>query len=352
MSDAHPIKPENRRIGGFLPLELPLMQPARSAWQAISTSDNPILTGPTARHVLAQLLRNAPVGRIWFPAYCCPEMVLAPDAIDIRFYPVGRSLQPDSVWLAEKLQSGDAVLGIDYFGQSPDAAFRALVTARPDIFWIEDCAQALAPDAPWGDWQIFSPRKLFGVADGGVARCLNPKRALPAPPPCPADQHFSEMQALAPLLWRLEDQDEMRNETWYAAFKQAEAASATPARDDISALSTRLLRAIDADQVAARRLANARALFDLLPEELWFWQTAPVAPPLGVPILLPNRDDIATKLAQQGLFCAVHWRNQPAPAAEFSQEHALSDHLLTLPCDQRYTPDDMQHVARLLRTAL
>ena len=58
--------------------------------------------------------------------------------------------------------------------------FCVLVVVCFDIFWIEDCAQALVPDVPWGDWQIFSPRKLFGVADGGVARCLNPKRGIGA----------------------------------------------------------------------------------------------------------------------------------------------------------------------------
>ena len=352
MSDAPFPTATDRKIGGFLPLDLPLTTPARSAWQAISTSDSPVLTGPTARHALAQLLSGAPVRRLWFPAYCCPETVQAPDGVDIRFYPVGARLQPDSGWLADRVQGGDAVLGIDYFGQSPHADFRALVSARRDILWIEDCAQALAPDAPWGDWQIFSPRKLFGVADGGIARCRNPDRALPAPPPAPTDQRLSDMDALAPLLWRMEDAPETENQRWYGAFRQAEAASATPTRQDISALSMRLLQAIDADQAAARRLANARALFDLLPKAIRFWHSAPKAPPLGVPILLQNRDEIAAKLAEQGLFCAVHWRNQPAPKHDFTAEHALSDHLLTLPCDQRYTPDDMADVARRLQAAL
>jgi len=314
----------------------------------MAASDHPILTGPTARAVLAQLLRTHDLRRIWFPAYCCPEMAQAPAGYEMCFYPVGAGVQPDPSWLEAHVNSGDVVLAINYFGQSPGADFRALVAARDDILWIEDCAQALEPETPWGDWQIFSPRKLFGVPDGGIARCRNAAKAIKPSPPVPADHRFSEMSQIAPLLWRFEDAGESENATWYKAFKDAERQSAVTDREAISAFSQRLLQAIDATEVAAKRRANAAALHDLLPQSLRFWQMPPAAPPLGYPVLLDNRDSVAAKLAEQGLFCATHWRDIPAPADAFPAEQDLSQRLLTLPCDQRYDRDDMVRIAQML----
>ena len=171
---------------------------------------------------------------------------------------------------------------------------------RRDILWIEDCAQTLDAGTPWGDWQIFSPRKLFGVPDGGLARCLSAEHALKAPAPAPAKQRFSEMSQLAPLLWRFEDDAESENAIWYEAFQKAERQSAVPERQAISSFSQQLLQAIDATQVATKRHDNAATLHDLVPQNLRFWHNAPDAAPLGYPILLKHRDEVAARLAERG----------------------------------------------------
>jgi len=336
-----------------LQLELPLAVPgARSAWQIMTERAAALRTGPTARAIVRELMRELRPDRLWLPAYCCPELVDGAAGVPVRFYPVGAALRPEPAWLGTRLAPGDAVLAIDYFGQPPDAAFRDFARTRPEVLWIEDCAQALASGAPWGDWQIYSPRKLFGVADGGIGHCRNAAYALSDLADGKASDRLTDMAQLAPLLWRLEDEGEAQSALWHAAFRNAEAQSGTGSGPGISGLTRQLLQAIDADRAGAARLSNAAVLHRLLPSGLRFWEIPPAAPPLGYPVLLENRDTVAERLAGQGVFCPVHWRNPPSPAQEFADEHALADRLLTLPCDQRYGTAEMTAVAEALLDAL
>src|SRR5207302_4980229 len=87
----------------------------------------------------------------------------------IRFYHVGRDLEADVSKLNREAVPGDLVVGVDYFGYPVGSALRGLSTTRGDLFFVEDRAQALAPSGDfWGDWCLYSPRKLLGVADGGI----------------------------------------------------------------------------------------------------------------------------------------------------------------------------------------
>src|SRR5581483_4064910 len=149
----------------------------------------------------------------------------------VGFFAVDERLDPDPDALDRQLEPGDAVVVIDYFGRLPPVALRALAARRRDVQWIEDRAQRLDPADGWGDFLIYSPRKLVGVPDGGVVVARGPLPALPAPRARPAT-----LQAPSGLL-RLED--DAASETWFARFREEEAAhSAAP--EAISRL-TRLL---------------------------------------------------------------------------------------------------------------
>ena len=56
-------------------------------------------------------------------------------------------------------------------------------------------------------------------------------------------------------------------------------------------------------------------------------------------------------LAVCGIPAHAHWEHLLAPAREFPAEHALAAGTLTLPCDQRYSAEDMQRLATVFRAA-
>lgn len=327
-----------RRIGGFLPLaidELPAA--ADTPWERWTRDARSVLSFHNARSALVWLLRRKSIGRIWLPAYLCPEIASAVRGagIDLAFYGVGDRLAPDAAGLDARLRRGEAALGVDYFGAPPRQDFLALVAARSDVLWIEDRAQALDPGTSWGDWLLYSPRKLLGVADGGLL--VSHRETLSAPEQPAAE----ELAFMMPALERFEDAAEARHRAWYKRYRAAEDAICVSLQS-MSRLTQALLRRLDFPAIAAARRRNAaqlsRAFAAIARPPLGL---SSGAVPFGVPVGTGDAASVSARLAERGLFCARHWPALACSAEEFPDEHRLARSLLTLPCDQRYGEAEM-----------
>ena len=73
---------------------------------------------------------------------------------------------------------------------------------------------------------------------------------------------------------------------------------------------------------------------------------------LYYPILLENRDAVQQAMARQNIYCPVIW---PIPAqakgiCEICETTAA--HILALPCDQRYSEQDMATIAETLKAII
>ena len=330
-------------IGGFLGLEIAGAGSEPGA--AFDAGDH--LFFRNARAAFAHLLAVLDAPRVWLPAYICPEMATAAAGAGrvVLFYPVGRTFEADVAFLEGRLRARDAVVGVDYFGAAdPTGAFATLAPRFPNVHWVQDRAQALWPSAtaPWGDYLLYSPRKVVGVADGGA---LVSRRG---PLRLPTWMESTPVDGLYPALMRLEDPQGHRREVWFPAYQKAEAEmNAEPVA--MSRLSSGLLGRFDTTALADRRRANAAALLSRISAR------APIAAdrllvgsPLGVPVLTKDAAATASAMAARGVYCARHWASLPSDASQFPQEHALSRELLTLPCDHRYGVDDMLRIIEVL----
>lgn len=337
-----------RPLGGFLPLRLPAPAPA----------PQPILALWTAAGVDAWFLHNARSalralwaavgpGRIWLPAYACREVAAAaPAGAQVRYYPVGTELVPDVDMLAANIGPGDHVLAIDYFGRPADARIAELARTRPDVGWIEDRAQALDPgSSPWADWAVYSPRKVTGVPDGGLLVAYRaPLPPLDAPP-------SDDLSFMLPALERYDDVAESDNARWYARYRQAEDAMSTRPQA-MSRLSRSVLAASDAHADGRSRRDNYAALHRLLAEWALFAEPDVAYAPLGFPLRAPSAAELVRALAVQRIYAARHWADLPSAADAFPAEHRLAGELVTLPCDYRYSEDDMRRMADAVIGAL
>lgn len=120
--------------------------------------------------------RKKAVIRVWFPDYFCKEPldVFAPFPIEVWFYPVRKSLEPDYQQCearAQKESPPDALVLVHYFGfpNHLDSA-RAFCT-RQGIELVEDCAHVLRPFGAVGTsgaCASFSPWKLLPLPELGV----------------------------------------------------------------------------------------------------------------------------------------------------------------------------------------
>lgn len=338
-------------IGGFFPLELPgpnvLSSPAAGLLHTW-TQGRPFAAYGNARSALAALIAQHKPAQVWLPAFLCTVLTDAVAPALQRFYAIDGDLRADLDALAQAAP-GDLVLGVNYFGCGPDAAFLRWVATRPDLVLVEDCAQDVVPGAAWGQWRLFSPRKVVGVADGGILVGLRPAADPPQPASPAAD---AALLWRAPLL-RFEDPQQQGSVSWHAA-NQAREAAMRVSDHGATRLSLALLARYDAHDIALRRRAN----FAVLQAALGTHQLPLRAHAHSVPFAFPvrvaadHRDAVLRQLHAQGVYAAVHWSTLPVAAADFPQAHQLAQTLISLPCDQRYEAAHMHTLAAIFLQAL
>ncbi|SMY07368.1 DegT/DnrJ/EryC1/StrS aminotransferase family protein [Flavimaricola marinus] len=331
-------------IGGFLGLERPGAGDLNAFWGA---ADCPAWVNATS--ALAALVTELRPARVWLPGYICAELVEAVPAAARRYFPMTDALAPDIAALDGRVADGDLVLAVDMFGRAPGPDWRDFVAAHPGVTFVEDCAQALdTGEAPWGDWRLFSPRKLVGVPEGGIlvpitARAIERARNIgPAPEQEDAHQQARQLR-LAPMLARRDAPQ--TNARWHAMHQAAEASHRIGDAPMSPAARALLSRLEPAPMIAARK-RNFAQLAEALPDFAVISQTEPAFAPSGFAVrVAPEvRSSVLAHLHAHRIFAAVHWREIPAPP-EFTRDHQLAASLITLPCDHRYGPPEMARVA-------
>lgn len=325
-------------IGSVIPAASPEGSPVsgRSVWAAWTEGKTDNRSYATARAALAALLVAREIKRLWLPAYCCRALVEGAEAAGVKlcWYGVDEQLIPDVAPVHAELINGDAILAIAWFGRPVDTAFQQLATDFPEILIIEDRAQALDPrGAIEGAVRLYSPRKLLGVADGGILI----GQGLPDPATYPA---YTDIWATNDD--RCADPDGQDPGSWFPAYQAREAAfDAEPRR-----CSHRTLAALDHIDLRAEgdvRRRNWRMLAASLSHlALWSIQ-APDFAPLAFPVVVPDAAGLAAHLAERRIWAARHWADLPSPE-HFHDAHTLSRRCVSLPLDGRYGRQDMQRI--------
>lgn len=335
-----------RAIGGFLPLECGSGKEADGVLSLWGVAEHNAWMFANARSALAHLIQATDVRRLLLPAFICPELAQAASQdVSVGYYPLNARLSPNVDALFSLLRPGDCVVGVDYFGRQPEPDFCAFVADRNDILWVEDRAQALLPaQEPWTNWVLYSPRKLFGVPDGGILVCLDEDVA-----PTAYSEECAEDRVL-PRVLRRDDTLERDNALWYAAYQDVEAGM-TVSCEALSATTHQILSNMDTEPVIRCRKHNFNSLAESLPDIAFFTGEAEDFVPFGFPVRVRERDRVWKALSDRRIFAARYWPHLPSDPAMFPEAHALSGELLLLPCDQRYDEYDMRTVAAVFRDA-
>ncbi|MEP7063043.1 MAG: hypothetical protein ABI881_11660 [Betaproteobacteria bacterium] len=337
----------HRLIGGFLPLRFLDAEVAGSLYSSWCSSSADVWCFHNARSALNALWTAMAPPTIWLPAYVCEEVARSvPSNCVPRYFPLDSQLRPSVVFLDEHVRAGEHVLAVDYFGRPQNAEFFTLAKSRPDVGWVQDCAQAVAGfSQAWGDWLIYSPRKVVGVPDGGIL--VSRREKLPAANTLP----LTDLSFVLPVIGRSEDGDERNNSHWYANYIEVEERFEV-GRLQMSDLSLSIIKRtpFQADSEVRRR--NYETLQEHLSPWAFFGELPIDFIPLGFPVISRNAGRASASLAAQGIFAPRHWTTLPSDRERFALEHNLARALLTLPCDYRYDTSDMMRVAKAAREVL
>ncbi len=295
----------------------------------------------------------------YVPAYTCGT-VLAPYAkagYQLKFYEVDRSMTPV---FEEAALEEISVLGLcGYYGFSRyDRAF-VQKCKEQGICILEDVTHSvLSLDgiAPEADYIAGSMRKWIGVPSGGF---LIKRQGRLAPSLLPYHKEHLEMRQSAM-------DTKKRNTVSPGSVPKGELDEAAVTFRQAEMLlrqmfncyesdpgSIRIMTHFPVEQHRQRRRANYQRLLDRFPQTQFCSPVFPELDEVSVPshftVLAEDRDALQTFLLDQGIHTTAYWGKSPlADTSRCPQAQYIYDHVLSLPCDQRYTPDDMERIAGAL----
>jgi dTDP-4-amino-4,6-dideoxygalactose transaminase len=325
-------------IGGMFGLDAPFAAGSTAGAPFIEPGSLLLANARSGIHIIVEQIRPA---RVWMPSYLCGAMLEGVRTAPVQFYPVDRNL---SIMNLDGVEERDLVVVIDYFGFPAPA--RLMNQARSRGAWVlEDACQALLTRGVGqnSDFVLFSPRKFLGVPDGGVLTSHTGSEL--------DSIHLEEapsdwaLKALEAVLLRREFDLYGGDRRWFTLFQQIEHECPVGYFQMSGLAKILLLHAFDYAAIARRRRDNYARLTERLAGIALFPDLPPEVVPLGFPVRLPARDRVREALFAAQIYPPIHWPIADIVPVQFTESHQLNRDIMTLPCDQRYMPSDMDRIA-------
>lgn len=304
-----------KEIGGFFQLETNLGEEYHSAAIRLNS----------ARNCLRYIIRTYKIKRIWAPAYTCPVVwdAIKAEECEIIFYDINEYFLP-----TKSFPQNDYILYTDYFGVC-GKNIELLASKYPNL--IVDYSQSFYAK-PKGLASFNSPRKFFGVPDGGY---LFQKNKLEIQ--LEKDESISRFSHLIKRI-------EQGASNAYSDFMREDAMLDDVPIKSMSELTLTLLRGINYSEKRKIRLRNFSYLHSKLQEHnLLQLNLSQVDVPMVYPLLI-KKDNLRTKLIGNKIYVATYWKGQK----DQNWGKQFENYLLPLPIDQRYSLSDMDFVIKIL----
>ena len=315
-----------KAIGGYFSLELPYNENGEYHRDAIRLN--------SGRYCLEYVLRVKKYTKVYLPYYMC-DAVLQPInklGLDYQFYHIDKYFHIAEVLHPKK---DEVILYCNYFGLMDE--YVKIVTDRyaPNII-IDNTQAFFSQPLPEID-TFYTCRKFFGVADGAYLY-TNKEADFDIP------QDYSSSRMLF-LLDRLDKSAE-------EAFSDYHKSEDTLDHDEIkkmSKITQFIMSSICYKSAADRRISNYIYLHDNLSSS----NTLSVdLERKNVPMVYPFLSEdinLRKKLIDNKVYVASYWPNVQSWCNTESLENTLSQLLLPLPIDQRYSIDEMNFIVSVLK---
>lgn len=308
-------------IGGFLELEIPV---------AANNNFPPMLS--CGRNGLQWIIDHIKCNKIYMPYYICPVVpdTLGKAGIRIEFYHINEDLQPEQL---PSLQDNEYFLYVNYFGIR-DNVCMDLIDKLGDKL-ILDLTQAFFFTVPEDIKSFSSARKFFGVPDGACVTGVDTKNIVDLP-------YYNGTENSKHLLLRQDG----KLADGYAEFVK-HSASFSGIRQ-ISNLSLNILRCVDLQNAASKRIENFSILHDYLDKINILADITPCAA-LCYPCLMKNGISIKKQLCENKIFVPTYWPKLDQGNELSVWEKDLIDNLVCFPIDQRYNAITMQYILQKMK---
>lgn len=287
----------------------------------------------SARNCFNYILMTKKPANVYIPAYICNSMLqpLKDCDIEYQFYNIDEKLEIISDLSLEK---NDFLLYVNYFGLKSD--FCKFLADKYGTNLIIDNSQAFFEKPIKNIDTIYSPRKFFGVSDGGY---LYTNSTI--------DQELNvdfSYDHLSHLVGRIE---KSANE-FYKEFRLSEEYLYNRPMRFMSKLTSTILGSIDYEKAKLKRERNFLFLHNhLKTSNLLDINIHSINGPMVYPYLA-NDKLLRDKLIEKNIYVAKYWEEVEQRPYVNLFEKGFVDKLVPLPIDQRYNLDDMYHIIKTI----
>lgn len=315
-------------IGSFIELDLR----NTGEWH---TGDN-VLRLNTARAGIYQACRLYGVSKIYMPYYQCPSVAafLSRYGINIKYYHINENYEP----VIDKCDKNSAFLIINYFGILSNDYIISLSQKFSNV--IIDNSPAFYNSPVIGCYNIYSPRKFFGVPDGcyviGSKADIN-------------DVNYNVDESSDVSGFLLKRIEKGCSAVYAERMKNEERLD----NSDIlimSKLTRALLSSIDYEDIATKRKENFMLSHKLyhevnLIDPLKHFDEECI--PMVYPLVL-KQDDLVKKLADRKIYTGRWWNSVLSVVTENTFEALMSRYMIPIPIDQRYTEKEIDYMSKVV----
>jgi hypothetical protein len=287
----------------------------------------------SGRNAFEYILRAKGYKNVHLPYYLCDALLqpLARLRISHQFYPINEALEP--VFDFSRMKSDAGFVYINYFGLQ-EKTIKSLAKKTSNLI-VDNAMGFFAKPIEEVD-TFYSPRKFFGVPDGAYLYTkVFLKEAL---------ERDVSMNRLESLLRRIE----CGPENGYPYFVKNEGKFNRLRLKEMSKLTQRLLRNINYDEASMRRFENFQILHKALaPLNKLSLSIDNDQIPMAYP-LYAESNRLREKLIQKRIFVGQYWKNVHQWTELDSIESRLTENIVPLPVDQRYSNKDMERIIWIL----
>lgn len=280
------------------------------------------------RNALRYIIRALGIKRIHIPFFTCHvvDEAIQSEGCKILKYNLDKNLLPEQDFPRE-----DFIVYNNYFGvlgqnvETLSQIYPNLIVDNAQAFYSKPNCRAV----------IYSPRKFFGLPDGGILRGKDiPLLNL---------QIGTSTSVISHLLKRLES----GAEAGYEDFVINDSKLDSYPVQSMSKLTRALMGNIDYEGAKEKRLSNFAFLRQHLKTDFPILMSMDDVP-LVYPLLIENGSELRNKLIRNKIFCARYWPNVLDNCKVQSLEYHLAKNIVSLPIDQRYGEGDMSRIISII----
>lgn len=313
-------------IGGYFDIEIR----ANNIYHPI---DNNVVLLNSARNCLEYILRAKDFEKIYIPYFTC-SAVLEPInklKINYEFYDIDNKLEP--IFDFNKIKQNEAFLITNYFGIKDSYILNLSKTINN---LIVDNAQSFYSKRLKNIDTFYSPRKFFGLPDGGILYTNKKIEVI-----LEKDTSYDRMSH---LLKRID----LSPEEGYQDFIMNDQSIDNQPIKAMSNLTWRLLQNVEYKSVKERRIENFNYLHNTLEGSnlLQIEMTK-----LEVPLVYPFRTNnwlLRDRLINEKIYCATYWPNVFNWCDDKTNSYHLAEQIIPLPIDQRYGKKELDRIIEVV----